>query len=386
MGPRPLVLEGGDSDVRFRDVQCSESAVWALTEAGQVIVWERMPAAISEGLRRRASSLTGGRRIAGLDAPVRAMSVGPSHAAFLTNEGEIYCLGSNRCGECGADPAVQGAAAACRRVQFPRHCEPIARVKCGRSHTVALGAEGQVLAWGDDSKIQLGLGDTRSNIGDERPWSGSRGFQNYLRGGEGMAPSSALRGGPDSPSFSRARSTATARYGEFEAHCQWRPSLMTDIPLEFERQVHGLQYPPPDALECGDDFTILVVRDSPDWFAPEEESHRLFCCGENGRGQCGRSLQASQQTLAAARLPKNSYAVGVSCGSSHCLALLRRVGARKRELWSWGSNAHGQASAASAGVVCPAARVLLPKDAGIEAAWCGFSTSAAICSDRALQQ
>lgn len=318
----------------------------------------------------------------GLQVPVREMSVGVSHAAFLTQDGEVYCLGSNLCGECGADPSVQSSAPSCRRVQFPRHCNPISTVRCGKSHTVAIGAEGQCLAWGDDSKIQLGLGDTRSNIGDERPWSGSRGYIRYLQGGEGMAPAPALRGGPDSPSFARARATSTARYEEFAAHVQWRPSQMMSIPLEFERQQHGTPYPPPLSVECGHDFTILVVRDSPDWFPPEAESNRLFCCGENGRGQCGRSLQAQQQTLAACKLPRNSQTVGLSCGASHCLAMLRRVGSQKRELWVWGSNDKGQVGSMSTGVVCPAARLRLPKDSRVEAAWCGFSTSAVICSTR----
>jgi len=310
------------------------------------------------------------------------MAVGATHAVFISDVGELYCLGSNRYGECGADPSKHPVAATCRRVQLPRHCSPIAFADCGRLHSVAVGAEGQSLAWGDDSKIQLGLGDTRSNVGDERPWSGSRGYLNYIQGGEGMAPSGALRGGPDAPTFSRARSTSSKKYGEFEAHFQWRPSLMMEIPLEFERQAHGTPYPAPDRVVCGDDFTILVVRDSPDWYPPEEESNRLFCCGENGKGQCGRSLQAMQQTFAATRLPRCSRTTGISCGSAHCLALLTRARSTKRELWTWGSNDHGQAGGAKSGPVCPAARLRLPRDARLEAVWCGFANSAVICSDR----
>eukprot|EP00913_Durusdinium_trenchii_P024082 g22617.t1 len=50
--------------------------------------------------------------------------------------------------------------------------------------SVAVGAEGQCLSWGDDSKIQLGLGDTRSAVGEERPSSGSRGFLRQRQTGE----------------------------------------------------------------------------------------------------------------------------------------------------------------------------------------------------------
>merc|ERR1712241_1139860 len=199
--------------------------------------------------------------------------------------------------------------------------------------------------------------------GDERPWTGSRGLQKFMQTGESMVPNQGMRGGPDSPSFGRAPSTSSKKYGEFQAHCQWRPTLMMDIPLEFERQAHGIPYPP-----------------------PEEISQRLFCCGENGRGQCGRTLQCSQQTLSAVRLPKNSRLLGVSCGSSHCLSLVRRVGARKREVWVWGSNDRCQAAGKSSGVVCPCVRLKLPVDARPEAVWCGFATSGVICSRKPVKE
>ncbi|CAE8581506.1 unnamed protein product, partial [Polarella glacialis] len=123
------------------------------------------------------------------------------------------------------------------------------------------------------------------------------------------------------------------------------------------------------------------VRDSPDWFAPEEDSNRVFGCGENGRGQCGRNLQQQQQIFAACKLPKNSALLGLSCGSEHCVALLRRVGSRKRELWCWGCNEYGQAGGSNSGVVCPASRVRL-RGLQLEAVACGFSSSAVICSSR----
>lgn len=326
--------------------------------------------------------IRGGKVVGGMGRTVRTMSVGPTHATFVCEDGELFCLGSNHYGECGADPAAHGTASPCRCLRFPPHTTPIAFAKCGKSHTVAIGSSGQGFAWGDDSRIQLGLGDTRSNVGDERPWTGSRGFQKFLNTGESMAPSGALRGGPDSPSFGRAPATSAMRYGEFQAHFQWRPSPMMEIPLEFERQVHGIPYPAPDGVECGDDFTILVVRDSPDWFPAEEESNRLFCCGENGKGQCGRSMQSSQQTLAATKLPKCTKTLGVSCGSAHCLALLQRIGVHKRELWVWGSNDHGQVGGSKAGAVCPPVRLRLPREVRMEATWCGFANSAVICSER----
>lgn len=389
--PRAVAYDGGAGAAGceracFCDVQCSESAVWALTSAGEVVVWEQVPNMLKEFASLRPSdprSVGGGRRVDSLTRPITKMSVGATHAAFITDEGELVCLGSNKHGECGLDPNVQATAATCRRVAFPRRAHPIEQARCGRSHTVAIAAEGDGFAWGDDSKIQLALGDTRSNFGDERHRQGSRGYLNMLRGGEGMALSPALRGGPDATLGREARSGV--KYGEYEPHYQFKPLPMMPIPLEFHRQQHGTPYPPPDVIECGDDFTILVVRDSPDFFPAEESTNRLFCCGENSRGQCGRNMQSSQQTLAATRLPINTRVEVLSCGSSHCLAVLKRIGpscSSKREVWGWGSNEHGQAGGGTPGMVCPAARLRAGIAHRVEAVWCGFSNSAAICSDR----
>ena len=57
-------------------------------------------------------------------------------------------------------------------------------------------------------------------------------------------------------------------------------------------------FPSPDAIELGDDFTVFIHRDSPDWTVgkDEEETNVLFACGENLDGQCGRTVQYHQQT------------------------------------------------------------------------------------------
>ena len=58
------------------------------------------------------------------------------------------------------------------------------------------------------------------------------------------------------------------------------------------------------------DFTMSVLRDSPDWYAAwaarlrafsfdvrSDATSVVFGCGENGSGQCGRSMHQQQQAL-----------------------------------------------------------------------------------------
>ena len=40
----------------------------------------------------------------------------------------------------------------------------IKQVACGQMHTLALTDNGLVLAWGDNTKGQLGLGNTENNV------------------------------------------------------------------------------------------------------------------------------------------------------------------------------------------------------------------------------
>jgi len=378
----PQLLRSDGSQVRFRDVQCSETAVWGLTDEGEVLVWERVSEIIQEATGSKKRPIRPGRVVEGFERPVRSMSIGSSHASFVIEDGELYCLGANRNGECGADPNKQPIVASLQRVQFAAGVTPILEATCGRSHTVALSSNGRSFAWGDDSKIQLGLGDTRSNFGDERPFSGSAGFHRKMETGEGMTPSSISRSGPGGGGG--VASMAAKKYTEYSPHCQEQPVMMQEIPLEFERQQHGIPYPPASGLVCGDDFTILIARDSPEWFSPEEETNRLFCCGDNERGQCGRSMQTAHQTFAACRTPRHSRTESASCGSGHCLAVLKRVGAgsQKPELWVWGKNDKGQAAHPTVSWVCPAKRIRVGHGMHIEVAWCGSSSSGVICTER----
>eukprot|EP00746_Dinoflagellata_sp_MGD_P007114 gnl/MRDRNA2_/MRDRNA2_114046_c0_seq1.p1 gnl/MRDRNA2_/MRDRNA2_114046_c0~~gnl/MRDRNA2_/MRDRNA2_114046_c0_seq1.p1 ORF type:complete len:580 (-),score=80.16 gnl/MRDRNA2_/MRDRNA2_114046_c0_seq1:46-1755(-) len=384
INPRPLKLPVSSKDP-IRDVQCSKSAIWGLTESGKVLVWERIPLVL--GTTKRDNDVSPGcRELQGFPAPIKSIHVGPSHAAFITTVGALYCIGENGHGECGVDPYSHPVVPEVRRLPLRRGIEVVS-ASCGLRHTVAFTSDGVCLSWGDDSKIQLGLGDTRSNFGDDRPYTGSRGYLNYLNTGKPMAPAGGMsEAAGQMPTavthgFQATPSNTVVKYGEHQRHLQWQPVPMGPIPLEYSRQVWGTPYPPPDEIVCGDDFTLQVIRDSPDHWPEDQESNRLFCCGENGGGQCGRGMQQQQQTFGAVRLPRNSLTLALDCGSMHCLAVVRNYKKNaRRELWGWGSNLHGQVKC-GANVICPASRIKDPfKHSGLEPlnVWCGFENSALV--------
>jgi len=147
-------------------------------------------------------------------------------------------------------------------------------------------------------------------------------------------------------------------YRYYDPHMQWSPVEMME-PIVYNRP----PYPRPSFIACGEDFTIAVHRDSPDWYSEDEETNLLLCCGENAEGQCGRSLQQQQQSWMPVKLPKRSKAVGLSCGQSHCLALMQ-----SGELFAWGSSQQGQVGNGKRALVHRPQRVLAERPPEFKAA------------------
>merc|ERR1719263_1915700 len=101
------------------------------------------------------------------------MSIGLEHAAFVTRRGELICTGGNQWGQCAEvppkpDEKVMGAYEEVPRletatpvtVKLPRHAGKVSAVSVGGHHTIAMDELGQSFSFGDDRRIQLGLGDT----------------------------------------------------------------------------------------------------------------------------------------------------------------------------------------------------------------------------------
>jgi len=339
VGPLQVDAQGEGRGRSFVDAQCATDKIVALTTGGQVVVFDNISGVLTECAASGANPqpplrLRGG-LVPGMPQPgwlsgsskVAQMSIGPSHAAFVTQGGEVFCVGDNQWGQCGAVPPkqkiVRGAyedrsgfqLTSANKVTFPPEAGRITQVSVGGRHTICRNAAGGTYAFGDDRRIQLGLGDTRSGgTTDER--------HSY-----GVIRQDQLGGKVNKTELKRA-----ARYKYYDPHMKTAP-VETVAPVVYNRP----PYPRPSFVTCGEDFTIAMHIDSPDWVKEEEVTNVLVCCGENGYGQCGRGSQAQQQAWAAVRLPKRSRTASLTCGEAHCLAL-QTTG----DLYAWGYSLSGQ--------------------------------------------
>lgn len=389
VGPLPARTAGEASRQHFLDVQCSENQIYTLTSNGQVYVFDDMASVLESSKSETESLGLPGKKVRGLPGPglfkrsgVTAMGIGPKHAAFVTHNGELYCFGSNKYGQCGVAPPVRkrdprGAYVEPAdvlqetpvKVDFPEEAGKIVSVSVGGKHTSAMDAAGKCFSFGDDTKIQLGLGDTRTGGYDER-----HAFGTYAIAQTGSSVKADIQ--------------KAVSYRFYDQHMQSSP-IQTLHPPAYNRP----PYPNASFVSCGGEFSVAVHRDSPDWYSVEDETNVLFACGENREGQCGRNLQQQQQTWNTVRLPKRCRTMGLTCGSGHCLAMLKTG-----ELYGWGSNSKGQVGIGGRHLTKFGApqkiEVWGKADEGepeipkgkIRNISCGFQSSAAICDPVDLVQ
>ncbi|WP_168928995.1 RCC1 domain-containing protein [Paenibacillus dokdonensis] len=89
---------------------------------------------------------------------IKAISAGNSHNLALDEQGQVWAWGDHRKGQLGIGQmnTVRSIPAAVQ-IKFPHHAK-IAAIAAGAEFSLALDEEGQVWAWGDHEEGQLGTG------------------------------------------------------------------------------------------------------------------------------------------------------------------------------------------------------------------------------------
>jgi alpha-tubulin suppressor-like RCC1 family protein len=136
-------------------------AGYAVTRSGQVLAWgdDQFGELGDPAVNGPASSSP---VLVQLPAWVRVTSVaaGPGWALALTRAGQVLGWGSNSCGQQGTG-AAGGTVTAPAAVPLPAGTR-VTALAAGGCFALALTASGKVLAWGQNSQGQLGLGHVNS--------------------------------------------------------------------------------------------------------------------------------------------------------------------------------------------------------------------------------
>lgn len=91
---------------------------------------------------------------------VSFMSCGESHSAVLTKDGKVFTFGDGSHGQLGHNSSAQEL--------IPRLVDglggPASQIACGRRHTLVLGSSGQLWAFGNGAKGQIGTGQPDNSL------------------------------------------------------------------------------------------------------------------------------------------------------------------------------------------------------------------------------
>jgi RHS repeat-associated protein len=136
-------------------------------------------------------------RVAGLPSNVATIAAGGTHALAVTADGEVWAWGNNNTGQLG-DGAQCG-----KSCQTPIHVAEItagAAIAGGYVHTLATDADGNVYGWGANGSGQLGDGTTRvrttpvRTAGLDQVTASPKIDTNYTYNGDGLRQSATTTG------------------------------------------------------------------------------------------------------------------------------------------------------------------------------------------------
>ncbi|WP_332461038.1 MULTISPECIES: InlB B-repeat-containing protein [Bifidobacterium] len=281
------------------------------------------------------------------------VSAGGSHSLALGSDGNVYAWGNNSNGQLG-DGTTSSYQTAPVRVKTPdRSTYPdlpadftYLQVSAGYYHSLALGSDGNVYAWGYNGDGQLGDGTTTDRHAPVRVKTPDRSTYpdlpadfTYLQVSAGGSHSLAL--GSDGNVYAWG-------YNYYGQLGDGTGSYSQSAPVRVKTPDRSM-YP-----DLPEDFTYLQVS-AGYWHSLAVGSDgNVYAWGHNGNGRLGDGTTVSYRAAPVRvrtpdrktypDLPADFTYLQVSAGGSHSLAL-----GSDGNAWAWGDNQYGQLGNNSSG-------------------------------------
>lgn len=282
----------------FKQVECGSDGFTAVLQTNGSI-WVRFKAdqpftLINKGDLKRKS--------------VSKLTVGAHHVAALTTDGCLYTIGSNERGQCGVQDLKQSPGDSPFQVSWAGKFKD---VSAGLHHTVAVTEDGKVVSFGYNKNLQLGK--PQEWVQYTPPSVPMVPFGTYAEVRESEQKRFKSKGWVD-----------TTEYISQYAHS------LPSVPEFFASKSGEIKAA---RVACGDEFTFIM-----------DESGQLYGFGDGSRGQLARKPARSFTPPSHIRrepfghsISNPDNVVSLSCGSAHCMALLKNG-----DLWTWGQNLSGE--------------------------------------------
>ena len=245
----------------------------------------------------------------------RSVGVGNSHSCAISQGGGLWCWGANGSGQLG-DGTVSDRS---RPVRVGwRRGKGVGAVSMGYAHTCALGEDGVLVCWGDNSFGQLGNGGHSGRLGPERAVALDKG-RTVVAMAAGYAHTCAIL---DNHALVCWGFNGSGQLGDGSLQDRTTP-VVVDL---GERRVAR-------EITAGFSHSCALLDD-----------HSVACWGGNDFGQLGDGSTDNRLTPVGVDLGWNSMVESVVAGDSHTCAIFNRD-----RLECWGSNRYGQLGEGSVG-------------------------------------
>lgn len=268
----------------------------------------------------------------------KSVSVGGSHACAVGGDGSVYCWGDNTFNQLGRNkPALGGLPAYATSAGQAANLSGIGILSAGGAHTCAATSAGDKLwCWGQNDDGQCGLSGkvataTQVNLGGIGTVLAiaAGGRHTCLIAQNGSATPGVVCFGQND------RGQCSPGQGGSDSTGPTAVKNLTGTPVQ---------------ITAGDAHTCVRMA-----------SGAVYCWGANDKGQVGNGQTSDPTTPQLVAVPKSPYSYGwkgVVAGWQHTCAV-RDDGT----MWCWGSNASGALGIGSATPTSSAVPVMVPQSA-----------------------
>lgn len=252
---------------------------------------------------------------------IRQVACGGAHSVVLTDKGRVFTMGLNERGQLGTGKEHSSLDVPMEVTGFE---SKIVHVAAGHHHTVCIGADGGIWAFGDNSSAQLGVGFTAFRMNDKRFWKPQRVAKSRLK---------------------KIRIVAASCGAEHTLALTDTGEVFSWGSRKNGRLGHGLQLHLPRNRLTGSEVQPRLIRDLKGKKVTQiaaghmhsacvDESGVLFMWGSGWSWQLASGSKQDNATPMPARA--NFQTAGVACSGAHTAAVTNTG-----ELFTWGANEEG---------------------------------------------